>query len=127
MQDVLDLLKDLEYLVDPLTDGRIVLRQLSELYRSTQILSEELRRNGIVRDVLLYEPDGLAKAVVDEASFVEAVQALERLVKSRLCAPLVLGQSVPQQLGLDVLLHGAGAKKDNGDQGDAEGHGGGNM
>lgn len=111
MQEVLDLLKDLEYLVDPLTDGRTVLRQLAELYRSTQILDAELKRNGVVRDVLLYEPDGLAKAAVDEASFVEAVQALERLVKSRLGAPLVLGQSVPQELGLDVLLNGASSQK----------------
>lgn len=112
MQEVLDLLRDLEFLVDPLADGRIVLRQLAELYRSTQILNTELRRNGIVHDVLLYEPDGLAKAVVDETSYVQAVQALERLVKSRLSAPLVLGQGLSQELSLDVLFNSTSTQKD---------------
>ena len=103
MDAVQALLKDLEHLVGPRVDGRLVLQQLAELYRSTQILDQELRRNGMTSSVLLYEPDGLAASVVDEAKFVEAVQAVARLVS--LGTPLVLGEGVPQQLGLDVGVH----------------------
>ena len=86
MDEVEALLRDLEHLVSPLADSRVVLQQLAELYRSTQILDAELRRNGIVRTVLLYEPDGFASGVVDEAKFIGAVQALARLVKHPPCA-----------------------------------------